>query len=145
MIEKDNREGLYLQNKRPNRVSFCLKRLINFITIRAESYGKRTGKEGKAKGKWDILWVGWRPRWSWVGLFSPTYSFPKSPTRPLQSQDPRRGGRTEMRRLPWIPGRRSFAGIPPLAKCLECHESAQGDKKEEAAFIKVGRTIKKGK
>jgi hypothetical protein len=39
----------------------------------------------------------------------------------------------------------SFAGIPTLAKCLECHESVQGSSKEEADFIKVAEKLKKEK
>lgn len=37
----------------------------------------------------------------------------------------------------------SFAGIPSLAKCLECHESAQGSSQEEADFIKLAQKLKK--
>jgi hypothetical protein len=36
----------------------------------------------------------------------------------------------------------SYEGIPKLAQCLQCHESPQGESKEEADFIKVAAKLK---
>jgi hypothetical protein len=37
----------------------------------------------------------------------------------------------------------SFAGIPPLSKCMECHEMPIGSSKAEADFIKLAVELKK--
>jgi menaquinone reductase, multiheme cytochrome c subunit len=39
----------------------------------------------------------------------------------------------------------SFAGIPSLTKCMECHEAAIGTSKAEADFIKLAEKLKKEK
>lgn len=37
----------------------------------------------------------------------------------------------------------SFAGIPPLSKCMECHESPVSGSKEEEAFLTLATELKK--
>jgi menaquinone reductase, multiheme cytochrome c subunit len=105
---------------------------------------KEQEKEGKAKGKWIFFWVGVAASLvlGWV-IFPGLIHSRKVQPVPFSHKTHSEGAGLKCEDCHAFRNDGSFAGIPALAKCLECHESAQGDKKEEAAFIKLAEQLKK--
>lgn len=101
-------------------------------------------KEGKAKGKWLFFWVGVIASLivGWVAFPALIQSKQK---QPAYFSHLKHGDDVSLKCEDCHTFRTdgSFAGIPSLAKCLECHASAQGSSKEEADLVKLADKLKK--
>ncbi len=106
---------------------------------------KEMEQKGKSKGGWIFFWVGVVASLILGWLIFPGLIHSKK-TQPVHFSHLKHGEGGAGAQCEDCHAFRkdgTFAGIPPLAKCLECHESAQGNSKEEADFIKLAEKLKK--
>jgi hypothetical protein len=101
-------------------------------------------KEHKAKGKWLFFWIG-----IFASLILGWVVFPaliqSRQHQPVHFSHLRHGDDVSLKceDCHYFRNDGSFAGIPGLNKCLECHATAQGNSKEEASLIKLADKLKK--
>jgi hypothetical protein len=105
---------------------------------------KETEKEGKSKGGWMFFWVGVGASLvlGWLIFPGLIHSKKFQPVHFSHLKHGEAGAGAQCEDCHSFRKDGTFAGIPPLAKCLECHESAQGNSKEEADFIKLAEQLK---
>ena len=101
-------------------------------------------KEGKTKGKWLFFWIGLI-----ASLLLGWVAFPRlihsTKEQPVRFNHLKHGEEASLTCQDCHAFREdgSFAGIPGLAKCMECHEAAIGNSKAEGDFIKLAEKMKK--
>lgn len=103
-------------------------------------------KEGKTKGKWLFFWIGLI-----ASLLLGWFIFPRlihsNKEQPVRFSHLKHGEEASLTCQDCHSFRvdGSFAGLPNLSKCLECHEAAIGTSRAEADFIKLAEKLKKEK
>jgi hypothetical protein len=101
-------------------------------------------KSVKSKGKWVFFWIGVVASLilGWV-VFPQLIHSTKS--QPVAFSHLKHGEEASLscEDCHVLRADGSFAGLPSMAKCMECHETAIGDSKAEADFIKLVVELKK--
>lgn len=100
-------------------------------------------KEGKSKGTWIFFWVGVAASLvlGWLIFPGLIHSTKNQPVAYSHVKHGEAGAGLQCEECHFFRDDGSYAGIPPLAKCMECHESPQGDTKAEADFIKLAEKL----
>jgi hypothetical protein len=109
-----------------------------------EDQGEGMEKEGKTKNSWNYFWLGVVASLivGWLAFPAMIHSRQNQPVF-FSHLKHGEGAGLQCSECHTFRKDGSFAGIPPLSKCLDCHASPQGNSPEEAEFLKLAEQLKK--